>query len=292
MLWLLGVVVAVAAAGLAWALFEAQWVELAERDLPVRGLHPDLDGLRVLHISDFHLGTFSLNGRALRKTVDWATRRDLDLVAVTGDLVSRRRGVRTLIHELGRLHPRHGTFAILGNHDIASTRDPFSRPADLTGLQEATLLEHGSVTVHVGDRTVQVAGGDPARFQEPHGPLVDPAADLRILLAHFPDVVKWLAPGEFHVILAGHLHGGQICVPTPRGKIRLEHLRAPYWEGVFELPAGTLHVSRGVGTSFVPFRFFARPEATLFVLRAPNAMRRYAAGPRCSPRGLRPQSRP
>jgi uncharacterized protein len=268
LLWIVVAVAAVAAAVLAWGLFEAQWVDLVERDLLVRGLHPDLDGLRVLHISDFHLGTVSLNGRALRKAVDWAARRDLDLVAVTGDLVSRRRGVRTLTRELARLHPRHGTFAILGNHDIASTRDPFSRPADLTGLQEATLLEHGSETVLVGDRTVQVAGGDPARFQEPHGPLVDPDADLRILLGHFPDVVNWLVPGEFHVILVGHLHGGQICLPTPRGKIRLEHLRAAYWEGVFELPVGTLHVSRGLGTSFVPFRFLARPEATLLVLRA------------------------
>jgi uncharacterized protein len=268
LLWILVAVAAVAAAVLAWGLFEAQWVELVERDLPVRDLDPDLDGLRVLHISDFHLGTLSLNGRALRKAVDWATRRELDLVAVTGDLVSRRRGVRTLTRELGRLHPRYGTFAILGNHDIASTRDPFSRPADLTGLEEATLLEHASETVRAGDRTVQVVGGDPARFQEPHGPLVDPEADLRILLGHFPDVVKWLLPGEFQVILVGHLHGGQICVPTPHGKIRLEHLRAAYWEGVFELPVGTLHVSRGLGTSFVPFRFFSRPEATLLVLRA------------------------
>jgi predicted MPP superfamily phosphohydrolase len=271
LLWIVVAVAAVAAAVLAWGLFEAQWVDLVERDLPVRGLHPDLDGLRVLHISDFHLGTLSLNGRALRKAVDWATRRDFDLVAVTGDLVSRRRGVRTLTRELARLHPRHGTFAILGNHDIASTRDPFSRPADLTGLQEATLLEHESETVRVDDRAVQVAGGDPARFQEPHGPLVDSDADLRILLGHFPDVVKWLLPGEFHVILVGHLHGGQICLPTPRGKIRLEHLRAAYWEGVFELPVGTLHVSRGLGTSFVPFRFLARPEATLLILRAESS---------------------
>jgi uncharacterized protein len=266
--WILVAVGAVAAAGLAWGLFEAQWVELSERDLPVRGLHPDLDGLRILHISDFHLGTLSLNGRALRKSVDWAIRRDLDLVVVTGDLVSRRGGMPTLTRELARLHSRYGTFAVLGNHDIASTRDPFSRPADLTGLEEATLLEHESVSLRVGNRTVQVAGGDPARFLEPHGPLADPAADLRILLGHFPDVVRYLAPGEFHVILVGHLHGGQICIPTPRGKVHLEHLRAAYWEGVFELPVGTLHVSRGLGTSFVPFRFFARPEATLLVLRA------------------------
>jgi uncharacterized protein len=79
--------------------------------------------------------------------------------------------------------------------------------------------------------------------------------------------VNLLAPGEFHLILAGHLHGGQICIPAPGGKVRLEHLRARYWEGLFELPQGTLHVSRGLGTSFVPFRFLARPEATILRLR-------------------------
>jgi uncharacterized protein len=267
MTWLLVAVALVAAAGLAWALFEAQWVEFIERDAPVAGLPPALAGLRILHISDFHLGTISLNGRALRKAVDWADGRDLDLVTVTGDLVSRRRGVRTLARELGRLRSRHGTFAVLGNHDVASTRDPFSHAADLSAVDEAVLLGHDSVVVEHGGRRVQVAGGDPRRHKEPHGPLADPEADLRILLVHFPDEVRTLAPGDFHLILAGHLHGGQICVPTPRGKVRLEHLRAPYWEGVFELPQGTLHVSRGLGTSFVPFRFLARPEATILTLR-------------------------
>jgi predicted MPP superfamily phosphohydrolase len=268
MLWILVGVALVAAAVLAWALFEAQWVELIERDAPVRGLPPELNGLRILHVSDFHLGTVSLNGRALRKAVDWAAGRDLDLVAVTGDLVSRRRGVRTLAAELGRLQPRHGTYAVLGNHDVASTRDPFSRPADLSDVEAALLLEHESVVLDIGGRTVQVAGGDARRHREPHGLLADPEADFRLLLVHFPDPVTTLAAGELHLILAGHLHGGQICIPTPRGRIRLEHLRARYWEGLFELPQGTLHVSRGLGTSFVPFRFLARPEATILTLRA------------------------
>jgi uncharacterized protein len=270
MLWILVAVAVVAAAGLAWALFEAQWVEQVELDTPVRGLPPELDGFRVLHLSDFHLGTVSLNGRALRKAVDWAVRREVDLVAVTGDLVSRQRGSRTLARELGRLGPRHGTYVVLGNHDVAATRDPFSRPADLRRVETGELLEHASATFTADGRTVQVAGGDPRRFREPHGPLADRAADLRILLVHFPDPVRWLAPGEFQLILAGHLHGGQICIPTPRGKVRLEHLRAPYWEGLFELPQGTLHVSRGLGTSFVPLRFLARPEATILRLRAPQ----------------------
>ena len=260
---------ALAAGGLGWGLFESQWVELRELDVPVDGLPRELDGFRILHISDFHLGTVSLNRRSLEKAVDWAAGRDLDLVAITGDLVSRRRGERALVDALARLETRHGVYAVLGNHDIAETRDPFSRPAELSDLGEgAHLLEHGSVTLAVAGRTVQVAGADPRRFCERLGGLADPAADLRILLVHFPDAVERLDPGDFQLTLAGHLHGGQICVPRPGGKIRLEHLRAPYWEGLFELPAGALHVSRGLGTSFVPFRLLARPDATVLTLRA------------------------
>jgi hypothetical protein len=68
-------------------------------------------------------------------------------------------------------------------------------------------------------------------------------------------------------VLAGHTHGGQICIPVPGRKIRLENLGSRYWEGVYRLPNTVLHVSRGLGTSFVPFRFLARPEAAELVLR-------------------------
>ena len=262
-------VAAVAAAGLAWMLFEAQWVELHELDVPVDGLPAELDGFAILHLSDFHLGTFSFNGRTLRKAVDWAGGRELDLVAITGDLVSRRRGEGMLRRALARLRARHGIYAILGNHDVAETRDPFSRPSDLTAFRDdGHLLEHSSASFEARGRTVQVAGADPRRIRDPVAPLSDPAADLRILLVHYPDAIWSLAPGDFHVILAGHLHGGQICLPTPRGKVRLEHLRAPIWEGLHELPVGVLNVSRGLGTSFVPLRLLARPEAAILVLRA------------------------
>ena len=270
MIALLVAVALAAVAGLGWMLFEAQWVELLEREVAIPGLAPELDGLTVLHLSDFHLGTVSLNGRTLRKAVEWAESEPADLVAITGDLVSRKRGERTLRAALERLRPRYGTYAVLGNHDVAATRDPFSSPADLRGLEEqgAQLLEHEAVTFEAAGRTVQVAGADPRRRRTGLHELAAPEADLRILLIHFPDEVGGLAPGDFHLVLAGHLHGGQICIPTPRGKVRLEHLRAPFWEGLFQLPVGMLHVSRGLGTSFVPFRLLARPEATRLTLRA------------------------
>lgn len=269
MLVLLVVVAAVAAVALGWMLFEAQWVEFRELDVPVEDLPAELDGFAILHLSDFHLGTISFNGRTLRKAVDWAAGREVDIVAITGDLVSRRRGERMLRRALARLHARSGIYAILGNHDVAETRDPFSRASELSALREdgASLLEHGSTTFEAQGRTVQVAGADPRRLRDPLAPLSDPAADLRILLVHYPDAIWSLAPGDFHVLLAGHLHGGQICLPTPRGKLRLEHLRAPLWEGLHQLPVGVLNVSRGLGTSFVPLRLLARPEAAILRLR-------------------------
>jgi uncharacterized protein len=262
-----------AAAVLGWSLFEAQWVELREVEVPLRDLPPELDGFRILHLSDFHLGTVSLNGRTLERAVRWAHEDDLDLVALTGDLLSRQRGEPALRRAIGALEPRYGTYAVLGNHDVDITRDPFSRPTDASGLEAegAILLQDRSAFFEVGTTRVQVAGGDPRRGwqQRDLGRLADQASAFRLLLFHYPDVTRFLPAGAFDLILAGHLHGGQIVVPTPRGRIRLEHLRALHWEGLHETPAGMLHVSRGLGTSLVPFRFLARPEATKLTLKCP-----------------------
>lgn len=266
----LGALGTAAVAGLAWSLFESQWVELTEEDVPLDGLPPELDGFRILQLSDFHLGTLSLNGRAVERAVRWAADDDLDLVAITGDLLSRQSGEERLRAVIERLRPRHGTFAVLGNHDVAVTRDPFIEPTDSRVVEKggAVLLRHQAVTMEARGRTVQIVGSDPFRWQtDPPDRLADPNADLRVLLTHFPDAVESLRPGSFHLVLAGHLHGGQICLPTPRGKVRLEHLRTRYREGFYETPAGTLYVSRGLGTSFVPVRFLSRPEATKLVLR-------------------------
>ncbi|MFM9125270.1 MAG: hypothetical protein ACKOSO_09040, partial [Actinomycetota bacterium] len=68
--------------------------------------------------------------------------------------------------------------------------------------------------------------------------------------------------------VVGHLHGGQICVPWPTGRIRLSQLGQAYTDGVFRRGDATLHVTRGVGTTFVPFRILARPEVPVLELVA------------------------
>ena len=82
------------------------------------------------------------------------------------------------------------------------------------------------------------------------------------------EIARRLPSGAFHLILAGHLHAGQIVLPFPGGKLRLAHLRARDVEGLYRYGPTALHVSSGLGTTFVPFRFFARPEVTELVVRS------------------------
>ncbi|HSP73218.1 MAG TPA: metallophosphoesterase, partial [Gaiellaceae bacterium] len=91
----------VAALGYGW--FEAGWVRLRERELPVPGLPPQLEGLRIAHLSDFHLGIPSRGVRAVERAVAWVEERRPDLVVVTGDLLSRPQAEPQLRSLLGRL---------------------------------------------------------------------------------------------------------------------------------------------------------------------------------------------
>jgi uncharacterized protein len=268
---LLGATVSAAAVG-AWSLVEAQWVERRELDVAVDGLPDALDGFRILHLSDLHLGMPSLAGVALDRAVAWSKEARPDLVAVTGDLVTRRGGEEKLREALGGLESRHGAFAVLGNHDVNDARDPFTRSADVSalGAAGATLLgDDARLLDHDGER-VQVVGVDPRAYRagtSRPAERVDADVALRVLLCHFPNVVRRLPVGAFHLVLAGHYHGGQICLPSPWGKIRLKDLHGTYREGLYDARGATLHVSRGLGTSLVPFRLLARPEATLLTLR-------------------------
>jgi len=81
-------------------------------------------------------------------------------------------------------------------------------------------------------------------------------------------VLDRLRPGDYQLVLAGHLHGGQICLPFPGGKLRLSHLSRDYLEGVYARDGTVMHISRGVGTTFLPIRIAARPEVTTLVLRS------------------------
>lgn len=252
---------------IAYGLFEAGWLRTRILEIELDGLPSELDGLRIAHLSDFHLGMPSRGLVATERAIAWTASRDPDLVFITGDLLSRPCGeprLRELLLRLGR------PYVVLGNHDIASTKDPFSRAAVLDDLREAVLLGDEAAEVTVRGVRIQIVGVAPESYiGEIADPwlLADPTAELRILLCHFPGIVRHHTSTAFGLILTGHHHAGQIAIPYPGGKLALAHPRAHDLVGMVETPCGPMHVSPGLGTSLLPIRFFARPEVTELVLR-------------------------
>jgi predicted MPP superfamily phosphohydrolase len=244
-------------------------VRLRELEVSLPGLPPELDGVRIVHLSDFHFGVPSPGIGATWQAAVWARERQPDLVAITGDLLTNPRG-EPMLRRLVRLLPQP-TFAVLGNHDLAISRDPQARRSDLRELEPATLLRDEGRLVELRGRNVWIAGAEPLLILRGRSRL-DPnelarEADFSILLCHYPRVLDQLEPGRFELVLSGHMHDGQITLPYPGGKVLLAHPTAPYSSGLYRNAAATMHVSAGLGTTFVPLRFAARPEATELTLR-------------------------
>ena len=270
MIWVVAILVA-ALGLLAWGLFEAGWLRCRVLEVEIDGLPEELDGLRIAHLSDFHLGVRSRGRIATEKAFAWVAGRRPDLVCITGDLVSSPKGVPPLVRLLGMLDD---AYVVLGNHDVATTRDPFSRPGDLGQIDDtAVLLRDDAVVLDRAGRRLQIVGVDPETYSKRSTrpwERSDPTVGLRILLCHFPGIERSLPAGAFDLILTGHLHAGQIVLPTPRGRVLLAHPGTRFVAGVYPTKGGVMHISPGTGTTFVPFRFFARPEATELVLRRPR----------------------
>ena len=152
----------------------------------------------------------------------------------------------------------------------ATIRSPRAgKPENLGGL---TLLDGSAAERSLNGRRVSIAGASIERtlHERDYDPAthLDVSADLRILLCHFPDALPRLRSGWAHLVLAGHLHGGQICLPWPGGRIGLAHPRSGPISALEACDGTVMHASPGLGTTFVPLRLLAQPEVTLLRLRS------------------------
>src|SRR5204863_6830907 len=139
-------------------------------------------------------GVPSRGAKAIERAIAWVRDRNPDAVLITGDLLSRRGGearLRSLVDGLPNC------FAVLGNHDYGLSRDPFAEPTAVYDLGTATLLADDARTLELNGRRVQIVGLDPRSYRRGTSrpsSLADPDADLRILLCHYPYVIRRLEP--------------------------------------------------------------------------------------------------
>lgn len=251
------------------ALFDALVLEpgglkVTRIDVPAPVYADRLVGLRLAHLSDLHVGGTGWRRGTILRAVDVCNQEDVDLIAITGDLIGSGEATRTALEILSSLRTDIPRFAVLGNHDhVYGGRyvEMLRRGLRALGIQlldnEATSLELPSGRlwfVGVDDGYSMRDDLDRARGSLGSGDFP------RVLLTHYPDVADRLRPGEFQLSLAGHSHAGQIRVPVLARLVYNGHARTHYARGLYMVNGNPLHVSAGVGMSGVPMRFRNWPE--------------------------------
>ena len=232
------------------------------------GLPPELAGLRIVHLSDFHLGVPSRGAHAVERAARWAAERRARPRLRDRRPRSRTRAASRRSADCPRRRCRR-PYAVLGNHDYGIARDPFAQRAAPFALPPPhRLLGDEGVTLELRGRPRPARRRRPAHVSRAarRGPgrLADPDADLRILLCHYPRIVDALAPGAFHLVLAGHLHDGQITLPYPR---RQAPARAP----ALPVPARALPPPGGDAARLAGARHDLRPVPFLRPARGDRA---------------------
>ena len=239
--------------------------------LPVPNLPRALEGLRIVHVSDFHLRRDWTP--AYDKLLRRIARSDADLLICTGDYVEDKKDFRPALPMAVRLvsgfRARLGCFGILGNHDRyrmapALTKtgvvllDGARRELEIVRRrgagrpdERATIELVGLPGVRRGDLTDDVVDSDPRRRD----------GTLRVVLSHFPDhlprVQHALQPDLF---LTGHTHGGQVCLPGGIPVIRHDTMPRRLCTGIHWVDRTWLVVNRGFGFSGMPVRMFCPAE--------------------------------
>lgn len=261
------------------------------REVTMPVLSPGSTPLRVLHLSDIHMRPGQRRKQAwLRDLAGW----EPDLVVNTGDNLSHPKAVPAVVQALGDLLSVPGLFVFGSNDYFAPTlKNPakyltdqdhraHGKPLPWQDLRAAFTergwldLTHTRREVEVSGLTIAAAGVDDAhlgrdRYATVAGP-ADPTANLRLGVTHAPytRVLDRFAADGYQLVMAGHTHGGQLCLPFYGALVTNCDLDRSRAKGASNWGADTaLHVSAGIGTSpFAPLRFCCRPEATLLTLVA------------------------
>jgi hypothetical protein len=239
-------------------------------DIPVEGLAPDLDGFRIVQISDLHAGP-TMRRAYVQRVVDMTKELAPDLIALTGDIVDGSvRRLASRVAPLKELASGDRAFFVLGNHDYYSGAAPWTAHFQAMGFR---VLENAHAIIARGAARLLIGGviDFAARMSDPDArPRPDLATDgdaqpaFRLLLAHNPKIAPLSEKAGFDLQLSGHTHAGQFFPWT----FVIHWVHGPHAAGLSRRGRLWVYVSAGTGTWGPPVRLGTRPELTVLRLVA------------------------
>jgi uncharacterized protein len=242
---------------------------VSEVPVAIHNLPRDLDGLRIVQITDIHLSPF-LSEREFADAIDMANETRANIALVTGDLITRPGDpLDACLRQLARLRADAGVLGCLGNHEIyANSEDYVTEQGRLIGIE---FLRHQARQVRFGNAVINFTGVDYQRTHRPYlvgtEQLIVPGA-LNVMLSHNPDVFPVAAAQGYDLTIAGHTHGGQVDVEILHQHVNVARYFTPFVQGLYRRDNSSVYVSNGLGTIGVPVRLGAPPEVSVLRLCA------------------------
>ena len=241
---------------------------IRDTEVQIPGLAAELDGLRIAHLSDLHLGPY-LSKQDLQRVVAMANETRPHVTAVTGDLITKRGDLLPeCLNVLKALKADAGVYGCLGNHEaVARCQDAATSQGKRLGIH---FLRSEARRLRFGNATLNLCGVDWQRltryYLKDAGQHILPGA-ANVLLSHNPDVFPVAAQQGWDLTLAGHTHGGQVTVSGLQRYLNVARLFTPYVSGLYRKEKSSIYVTSGIGTVGVPARIGAPPEIALITLR-------------------------
>ena len=255
--------------GVAFGILSRDQFELNEVKIAIPNLPKDLQGLRLVQISDIHLSPF-LSERQLARAIDMANEAKAHVALVTGDLITRHGDpLDACLRQLGRLRAEAGVLGCLGNHEVYTGTEAFvtseGRRIGVDFLRSrARSLRFGNARINFGGVDYQQMN---TKYLQDAEKLIVPG-EINVLLSHNPDVFPVAAAQGFDLTIAGHTHGGQVNFEILHRNVNVALAFTPYVRGLYTEGNSSVFVSSGLGTIGVPVRVGAPPEVSLIQLCA------------------------